>query len=188
MKGFENPTYLLLYIISNVAAILLLWIARKQPRIARLLFFLIFAWASWTNWTTALRNPQFYIEYADLSFLNVYKQFIHGWFSRHVTETIGFIATCQALIAVSMLLKGWMLKMGAIGAIIFLLAIAPLGVGSAFPFSIIASVALLTRMINACPTNHSDRVILCRGLWMITFPVAMINAVRLFKSMPGEKK
>ncbi|OQP62894.1 hypothetical protein A3860_26660 [Niastella vici] len=142
MKGFGNQTYLFLYIISNVIALLMLWAAWKQPRIARLLFFLVFTWASWTNWKTALQNPQFYIEYADLSFLDIYKQFIRGWFSTHVTEVVGFIATCQALIAVSMLLKGWLLKLGAIGAIIFLMCIAPLGVGSAFPFSITASLAL----------------------------------------------
>jgi hypothetical protein len=142
MKGFDNPTYLLLYCISNAVALLLLWAAWGRPRIARLLFFLLFAWASWTNWTTALSNPQFYIEYADLSFLNVYKQFIRGWFSHHITAAVGFVATCQALIAVSMLLKGWMLKLGIIGAIIFLIAIAPLGVGSAFPFSLITSAAL----------------------------------------------
>ena len=131
-----------MYIISNVAAILLLWSAWKQPRLARLLFFLLFAWAAWTNWSTALRNPQFYLEYADLSVLSVYQQFIRGWFSEHVPETVGFIATCQALIAVAMLLKGWVLKTGIIGALIFLLAIAPLGIGSAFPFSLIASAAL----------------------------------------------
>jgi len=72
----------------------------------------------------------------------VYKQFIRGWFSYHVTEVVGFIATCQALIAFSMLLKGWWLITGATGAIIFLLAIAPLGVGAAFPFSLIAAAAL----------------------------------------------
>jgi uncharacterized membrane protein YphA (DoxX/SURF4 family) len=142
MKGFENITYLVAYIISNIVAILLLWAAWKQPRIARLMFFLLFAWAGWTNWTTALRNPQFYIEYADLSFWDVYKQFIRGWFSIHVTQVVSFIAICQALIAVSMLLKGWFLKIGVVGAIVFLLAIAPLGVGSAFPFSITASIAL----------------------------------------------
>ncbi len=142
MKGLDNPIYLLLYIISNVVAILLLWLAWKQPRIARLLFFLIFAWASWTNWTTALHHPQFYIEYADLSFLNIYKQFIRGWFSNHITEAVGLIAICQALIAVSMVLKGWILRLGITGGIIFLLGIAPLGVGSAFPFSLIASGAL----------------------------------------------
>jgi hypothetical protein len=142
MKGFENQTYLLAYIISNIVAILVLWAAWKQQRIARLMLFLLFAWASWTNWKTALGNPQFYIEYADLSFLSAYKQFIRGWFSRHVVEMVGFIATCQAMIAVSMLLRGKILKTGIIGAIIFLLAIAPLGVGSAFPFSIIVSFAL----------------------------------------------
>ena len=142
MNGFENTTYLLMYIISNIVALLLLWTAWKRPRAARLLFFLLFAWASWTNWSTALNNPQFYIEYADFSFLSVYKQFIRGWFSKHITEMVIFIAACQALIAISMLLKGWVLKTGAIGAIIFLLAIAPLGVGSAFPFSLIASAAL----------------------------------------------
>lgn len=142
MKGFENPIYLLLYIISNVVAILLLWLAWKQPRLARFSFFLLFAWASWTNWTTALHNPQSYIEYADLSFLNIYKKFIRGWFSNHIAEAVGLIASCQAFIAVSMILKGRILKLGIIGAIIFLLAIAPLGVGSAFPFSLIASGAL----------------------------------------------
>jgi len=142
MKGLENQTYLILYIISNIVALLLLWAAWKQPRIARLMSFFLFTWASWKNWATALHNPQFYIEYADLSFVDVYKQFISGWFRLHVIEMIGFIATCQALIAVSMLLKGWILKGGCIGAIIFLLAIAPLGVGSAFPFSITASLAL----------------------------------------------
>jgi hypothetical protein len=142
MNGLDNTTYILMYSISNIVAFLLLWAAWKQPKLARLLFFLLFAWASWTNWTTAINNPQFYVDYADFSFLDLYRQFIRGWFSDHVTEVVGFIATCQALIAVSMLLKGWVLKLGAFGAIIFLLAIAPLGVGSAFPFSITASLAL----------------------------------------------
>jgi hypothetical protein len=142
MNGLDNTTYVLMYSISNLVAFLLLWAAWKHPKIARLLFFFLFAWASWTNWTTAINNPQFYVEYADFSFLDLYRQFIRGWFSYHVTEVVGFIATCQALIAVSMLLKGWILKTGAIGAIIFLLAIAPLGVGSAFPFSITTSIAL----------------------------------------------
>ena len=142
MKGLDNTTYLLMYCISNAAAFLILWTAWKHPRLARLLLFLLFSWASWKNWTTALHDPQFYLEYADLSFLELYKQFIHGWFSSHIREAVGFVATCQALIAASMLLKGWILKLGVIGAIIFLLAIAPLGVGSAFPFSITTSIAL----------------------------------------------
>ena len=142
MKGLENQAYLFAYIISNIVALVLLWMAWKQPRISRFLFFILFAWASWANWSTAHSNPQTYTDYAELSYLNIYKQFIRGWFSSHVVGMVSFIAICQALISVSMLLKGWILKLGLIGSIIFLLAIAPHGVGSAFPFSITASVAL----------------------------------------------
>ena len=147
MKGLENNTYLALYIISNVIALLMLWASLKHYRISRLLFFLVFAWASWTNWNEAIIAPRFYLDYAGLTFSNWYRDFIQGWFSWHITLAVGFIATCQALIATAMLLKGWIFKTAAIGAIIFLLAIAPLGVGSAFPCTIILAIAmwLLTR-------------------------------------------
>lgn len=42
-----------------------------------------------------------------------------------------------------MLLKSWLFKLGCIGGIIFLLAIAPFGVGSGFPCTIIFAFALL---------------------------------------------
>jgi hypothetical protein len=50
---------------------------------------------------------------------------------------VGFIATCQAFVAISILLKGWIFKTGCIGAIIFFLPYAPLGVGAAFPCTVI---------------------------------------------------
>lgn len=142
MKGLENSTYLIMYIISNVIAILMLWAAWKQRRILRALFFVVFAWASWTNWNEAIIAPQFYLDYAGLAFSNLYRDFIQGWFSWHITLAVGFIATCQALIAIAMLLKGWIFKTAATGAIIFLVAIAPLGVGSAFPCTIILATAM----------------------------------------------
>jgi hypothetical protein len=142
MKGLDNNTYLIMYIISNTVALVMLWAAWKQHRVLRLMFFLLFAWASWTNWTEAINTPQFYLDYADLSFSGFYRDFIRGWFSHHITLAVGFIATCQALIGVSMLLKGWILRIGAIGAIIFLIAIVPLGVGSAFPCTLIMAVSM----------------------------------------------
>jgi hypothetical protein len=142
MKGLENSTYLILYIISNVVALLMLWAGWKNQRILRLMLFIVFAWASFTNWNEALVAPQFYLEYAGLTFSGWYRDFINGWFSTHITLTVGTIATCQALIAMSMLLKGWIFKTAAIGAIIFLLAIAPLGVGAAFPCTVIMAVSI----------------------------------------------
>jgi len=142
MKGLDNSSNLLLYIISNTIAVAMLLMAWKNVRLARLFFFLIFTWASWTNWKTALYSPETYLGEADLTFFNFYKEFILGWFRQHITDAVKFIATCQALIAVSMLLKGWWLKAGGIGAILFLLAIAPFGVGSAFPCTVILAVAM----------------------------------------------
>jgi len=146
MKGLENNTYLVLYVISNVIALLMLLAAWTQRRILRVMFFIVFAWASWTNWNEAIIAPQFYLDYAGLTFSNWYRDFIQGWFSWHITLAVGFIATCQALIAVSMLLRGWIFKTAAIGAFIFLLAIAPLGVGSAFPCTIILAIAMWSLM------------------------------------------
>jgi hypothetical protein len=72
VKGLENTTYLISYIISNTVALLMLLAAWKSPKLARVMFFLLFAWASGANWRAALHTPQFYIDYADLSFSDAY--------------------------------------------------------------------------------------------------------------------
>ena len=78
MKGFDNSTYLTLYIISNAVAVIMLLAAWKAPKIARVMFCFLFAWASYTNYTYASHNPNDYLNYADLSLLKIYEQFILG--------------------------------------------------------------------------------------------------------------
>ena len=142
MKGLENQTYLIGYLISNVVAILMLLSAWKWPRVGRLLFCLLFAWACWINWKTVTQSPRVYLDYAELAFSDWYKQFIRGWFSGHIKLVVGFIATCQGLIAMAMLLRGWIFKAGLIGGITFLLSILPFGVGSAFPATLIMAAGM----------------------------------------------
>ena len=142
MNGLDNSSFLIGLIISNIAAIIFLVTAIRRPKIARALFFVLFSWACWINWKTALQEPNTYLGNAELTFSNFYRDFIYGWFSQHILLAIGFIATCEGLIAISMLMKGWIFKTGAIGAIVFLLAIAPLGVGSGFPCTLIFAAAL----------------------------------------------
>lgn len=129
-------------IVSNGIAILILIAAIKRPKIARLLFVLLFAWASWLNYTTAHNAPEDYLNYALLTPVDFMRDFINGWFKENITLMVTLISFGQGLIAIGMLLKGWWVKVACIGAIVFLLAITPLGIGSGFPFSIIASVAL----------------------------------------------
>jgi hypothetical protein len=143
MKGLDNQVYVTLLIISNMVAILQLIAAIKWPRIARLSFFLLFAWASATNLTESQRTPDFYLEYADLTWSGWYRNFIKSWFADHIQLAVGFVALCQGLIAVSMLLKGWIYKIGSVGAFVFLLSILPLGVGSGFPCTAIMAIAVI---------------------------------------------
>jgi hypothetical protein len=148
MKGLENQTYLLMLVIANAVAILQLIAAIKWPRIARFSFFLLFAWASWINWRTSQYTPHFYLEYADLTWSGWYRDFILCWFARNIPLAVGIIASCQGLIAISMLLKGWIFKLGSIGAIVFLISIIPFGVGSGFPCTFIMATAVLILLRN----------------------------------------
>jgi hypothetical protein len=147
MKGFENHSYLLAYIISNSLALLFLLISARWPKAGRPIFSLLFAWAGWINWRTAINSPQHYLDYSDLA-IPIYQQIIRGWFSRHITLVVGLIASCQLLIAGSLLLKGRIYKIAVIGAVVFLLAIMPLGVGSGFPCTLILAVTLYFYLFN----------------------------------------
>lgn len=138
MKGLDQ--YLIPYIISQVASLIILIAAWKNTRIARILFALLFVWAAAVNMYTGITDPDVYLEYSDMA-LPFYRDFINGWFNRYDQVIIPLIATGQLLIGIGMLLKGRLLQWACVGAILFLLSIAPLMTGSAFPFSITVSIA-----------------------------------------------
>lgn len=138
MKGLDQ--YLVAYIISNVVGILFVVAAAKHTRLARLMFALLFLWASGTNMSIGLTSPETYQQYSSLA-LPFYRDFINGWFSHYNYIIIPLIAAGQFAIAIGMLLKGWWVKWACIGAIVFLLCIVPLMVGSGFPFPLVVSFA-----------------------------------------------
>ena len=138
MQGIDQ--YWLPYIISQVVSLVLLLVAWKKKGWARLLFALLFLYAGCYNLYIGFNRPDEYNNFARLA-LPPYRDFINGWFSTHNHIMIPLIALGQLLIGTGFLLKGWWVRMACIGAIIFLLAIAPLMVGAAFPFSITVSLA-----------------------------------------------
>jgi hypothetical protein len=129
-------------LISNIAALILLLAAIYRPRTTRILFSLLFVWAAFTNWFTVHNKPQVYQEYEAMALLPFYKNFIKGFFAEHAVLLVSFVAVSQLLIGISMLMKGWVFRLGCAGGIIFLLAILPLGVGSGFPCTFIMAVGL----------------------------------------------
>ena len=135
------------YTISQVVSIVFLIAAWKRTRWARWLFSILFLWASATNMYIGITNPDSYLDNARFA-IPLYQEFINGWFSHYNHIIIPLIAVGQFFISVSMLLNGWWVKLACIGSIIFLLSIAPLMVGAAFPFSITVSIAAWLIFLN----------------------------------------
>lgn len=143
----ELNEYLVPYIISQVVSIVILIASWKRTRWARWLFFILFLWAFGINMYLGLTDPDSYLDNARFA-ISLYQDFINGWFSHHNHIIIPLMAIGQLFIAVSMLLHGWWVKLACIGSIIFLLSIAPLMVGAAFPFSITVSIAAWLIFLN----------------------------------------
>lgn len=134
--------YFIPWILTNSLAVLFIVAAIRKPKLARLLFVLLFGWACWINYTTAHKTPDDYLNYATLTPFTLYYNFIMGWFKTHISAMVTFISFGQGLIAIGMLLKGWFVKIACFGAILFFIAITPLGIGSGFPATILTSVAI----------------------------------------------
>ena len=135
--------YLVMYLSANLIALAILALAFWRPAAARWLWVAIFLWAASVNTITVAREPWVYLVYAALTPSALYREFIEGWFSAHIQPFVLAIAAGQLMIAILLSRRGDARWLGIVGASVFLLAIAPLGVGSGFPFSLIAIASLL---------------------------------------------
>ncbi|HMO41275.1 MAG TPA: hypothetical protein PKC76_18050 [Saprospiraceae bacterium] len=134
--------YLLPYLFSNAIALLILLAAWKSPRWARWSLVFLFLAASIFNAYTASTTPEVYLTYGEMS-IPLYTRFIYGWFADHAQLMVTLIAIGQLTVALLLSLHGRWRSLGMFGGIIFLMAIAPLGLGSAFPCSLLLAAALL---------------------------------------------
>lgn len=144
---YELNEYLVPYTISQIVSIVFLIVAWKRTRWGRWLFSVLFLWASATNMYTGLTSPDSYLDNARFA-IPLYQDFINGWFSHYNHIIIPLIAVGQFFISIGMLLHGWWVKLACIGSIVFLLSIAPLMVGAAFPFSLTVSIAAWLIFLN----------------------------------------
>ena len=139
--------YLNAYLISNAIALALLALSFRRANWVRVLSVAIFGWAAYTNSHIAMNRPLDYQTFGELTTSSLYREFIYGWFREHTATLLLPIAAGQLAIALMLIKNGRTTRrLGVIGGVIFLLAIAPLGVGSAFPFSITYGIALLVML------------------------------------------
>ncbi|WP_018617496.1 hypothetical protein [Segetibacter koreensis] len=138
-----NPAQILIaYFISNLVAITFFFISLKWKELARVLFAALFIWAAWTNWTGVRKTPDFYLGFSQYA-IGFYRDIINGIFSNYITPIVSFIAVCQLFIGLGLLSRGVIFKIACLGGVIFLVAISPLGIASAFPSGIIWAAGLL---------------------------------------------
>lgn len=138
-------------VLSNAVGLLLLILAFKRPVTARSLISMLFMAAACFNAYTAIAHPERYMVYAELAALPAYESFIRGTFSRHISTFILLIAIAQLAIGVCIAGSGMLSRAALAGAGIFLLAIAPLGAGSAFPCTVVLAAACAVLLIKGQP-------------------------------------
>ena len=155
----EQSLTLYLQIFSVTVSLILLLLTFIWPSVGRFLLVLLFLWASYINAETAITNPQDYLNYSSLVWFDLYRDFIDGYFSRNITLIIVLIAFFQLIIAILFATKGKPVKWSGWAIIAFLLAVAPLGVGSGFPSTLIMALAVF--IIIRKPVD--------RSLWEMVF-------------------
>ncbi|MFQ5448254.1 MAG: hypothetical protein ACE5FF_15115 [Saprospiraceae bacterium] len=134
--------FLFIWSVANFVSLAFTFLCFKYPKTGRQVFGIIFLLAGLINATLAILKPSFYLEYGKFSFLSVYEEFIYGYFARSITLFVLIIAVCQLGIAGGMLGRGRFLVPAILGAMAFLLAIVPLGVGSGFPATLFLIIGL----------------------------------------------
>lgn len=136
------------FIVSHVVAIVFVMAAWRWPRATRCIAGAGFLIAGVFNLWMASTEPIAYVRAFGPHAIPLYRAFIYGVFARHTAVIVMAIAGGQIAVgALAFAPLPWR-KLSFIGAIIFLLAITPLGIGAAAPSTLIFAagfVVLATR-------------------------------------------
>ena len=124
------------YVGWNVTAIVLVQVAAKWPKLARGLFSVLFLGAGAWNLFASLTMPAFYVATYGPVATPPYAAFITGPFAANPARFVVPIAVGQLAIGILATGTGTWVRVAMLGSMAFLLAIAPMGVGAAFPFSL----------------------------------------------------
>lgn len=130
------------YIITHAVTVSLIIICYKWPKIGKIAWGVIFILAGIFNIYTGNSNPQAYVDYGQHA-VGLYQRFIYGLFSSYTSWIVSLIALGQIVVGIFLFMKRTFFLLGILGGIIFLLAISPLGIGSAFPSTLLMAISLV---------------------------------------------
>jgi hypothetical protein len=138
--------YMLPIILANLVAVVLTLSSYNFPRFMRFIWGLVFIIAGIFNLITVYNEPRIYVDAYGPSAIQAYQQIIYGPFSEQPAIYVTLIAVGQIIVGSLIWSRKFWYYLGLIGGVIFMLAIAPLGVGSAFPATVIMALGLILMM------------------------------------------
>ncbi len=144
MQSYQE--YFIPIFVSNLLAIVLMLLSYHFPRVLRVIWGAVFIIAGIINLITVYNNPLIYIEGFGPTAIPFYQEIIYGPFSEYPGFYITLISIGQIIIGGMIWSKKFWFILGCLGAVIFLLAIVPLGVGSAFPSTVFMALAIIFLM------------------------------------------
>ena len=134
--------YLVPFILTNIISIILIIVSIKWIDAGKIIFAVIFLFACGFNVYNVINHPDSYLEFGKTAKLFFYRDFIFGDFRDNIIIYIIIIAVIQLMISFFLFTESFLTNYGFTGGIIFLVLIAPLGLGSAFPSTLLMALAL----------------------------------------------
>ncbi len=140
-ENMDSQNVLIPYIVSHVLTLCLIFVCWKWPKIGKIIWAIIFILAGIFNAYTVTSDPQAYLMYSQWA-IGPYQKIINGVFSSNTSLFVYLIALGQILVGALLFHKKKLFQLGVMGGIIFLIAISPLGVGAAFPSTLLMAFSL----------------------------------------------
>ncbi|MFW6101762.1 MAG: hypothetical protein ACOC90_10285 [Bacteroidota bacterium] len=138
--------FMLPVILANLLAVVIMLLSYNFPRFMRFIWGLIFIIAGIVNLITVVNEPGVYVDAFGPAAIDFYKEIIYGPFNKQPGVYVALIAGGQILIGSLIWFSGFWYYLGLTGGLIFFLAIAPLGAGSAFPSTVFLAIGLIFMM------------------------------------------
>ncbi|MFT3823107.1 MAG: hypothetical protein QM731_04270 [Chitinophagaceae bacterium] len=126
--------------IAIIIAFFMLCLMIVLPFAGRLLLSIFFIATACYTWNTVQGHPDLYNNYKQFAFFDWYRDGIVQPFIDHLPFSAKMFAILQLLTAIGLLLKNQVFKIACALALLILVAIAPLGIASFFPATLLPAL------------------------------------------------
>lgn len=153
----QEPIIMTFVVIVNLIAIIMTYLTFKKPGYGRFLFGGMFLLAGIFNLYYAFFNPDEFIYYTEFAVFDLYKEFFIGIYSDNSKLILMSIAGAQLVTGFGFWSKGAFVKYASIAGIIFLIGILPMGLGAAFPSTLIMAAGIYKTYTRSFNKNLWDK-------------------------------